>query len=212
MGVVEGSVDEPRLSYLTETVPVSAQLLEMSGTIKPTEIFRFAAHCEEHACRHFDGSRCRLATRIVQMLPAATEALPACLIRPSCRLVSSGRARRVLAVSADSNAELPTYRTDGAHSWVWIIIWSECAKVIDFLQNSGPSKLSWMWPVPLSSQLSKRRIGDSKYISLAPASESRHYLGHARTMVVVTEAMPAPQGAFITRYKPRSSFACHTIL
>lgn len=85
LGVVGGSVDEPQLSYLNETVPVNAELLAMSGPIKPTEIFRFAAHCEEHACRHFDGSSCRLATRIVQMLPAVSEMLPSCLIRPSCR-------------------------------------------------------------------------------------------------------------------------------
>jgi hypothetical protein len=85
LGVVEGSIDEPLVSYLNETVPVSPELLAMSGPVKPTEVFRFAAHCEEHACRHFDGSRCRLATRIIQILPPATEAVPACLIRPSCR-------------------------------------------------------------------------------------------------------------------------------
>lgn len=33
----------------------------------------------------FDGKNCNLATRIVQILPAVVDALPACLIRPTCR-------------------------------------------------------------------------------------------------------------------------------
>lgn len=85
IGVVGGTTEAPELSYLNESLPVTDELLRLAGHLKPTEVFRFGAHCEEKACRHFDGSRCNLATRIVQILPVVTEALPACLIRPSCR-------------------------------------------------------------------------------------------------------------------------------
>ena len=59
--------------------------LLVAAPLKPTEVFRFAAHCEGKGCLHFDGANCRLATRIVQILPAVTEGLPACPIRPTCR-------------------------------------------------------------------------------------------------------------------------------
>jgi hypothetical protein len=85
IGVVGGTAEAPEISYLNEALPVTDELLRLAGQLKPTEIFRFGAHCEEKACRHFDGARCNLATRIVQILPAVTEALPACLIRPTCR-------------------------------------------------------------------------------------------------------------------------------
>ena len=85
LGVVGGSAGAPLVSYLNEVLPVTNEVLAMTGTVKPTEVFRFSAPCEERACRHYDGSRCQLATRIVQILPAVTEALPACLIRPECR-------------------------------------------------------------------------------------------------------------------------------
>lgn len=85
LGVVAGTADSPKLAYLNETVPVTEELLKLAAPVKPTEVFRFAAHCEEGACRHFDGSHCRLVDRIVQILPVATEGLPNCLIRPTCR-------------------------------------------------------------------------------------------------------------------------------
>jgi len=85
LGVVGGSAEAPLVSYLNEVLPVTNDLLALADTVKPTEVFRFSAPCEERACRHFDGSHCQLATRIVQILPAMTEALPACLIRPECR-------------------------------------------------------------------------------------------------------------------------------
>jgi hypothetical protein len=93
IGVVERSADEPRVAYLNEVLPVTNELLAMAGTVKPTEVFRFGARCEERACSHFDGSRCQLATRIVQILPAVSEALPPCVIRAECRwFAQEGRA------------------------------------------------------------------------------------------------------------------------
>ncbi|MBI3693874.1 MAG: nitrogen fixation protein [Acidobacteria bacterium] len=85
LGVMGGTAEEPRLSYLEEPQPVTGDLLALAAPVQPTQIFRFAAQCEESACCHFDGSRCRLATRIVQILPAVVAALPPCRIRPTCR-------------------------------------------------------------------------------------------------------------------------------
>lgn len=84
-GIVGGSVDEPRLTYLAEPQPVSEELLAAAQPVNPTEVFRFAAPCATRACQHFDGSRCRLVTRVVELLPAAQEALPRCRLRPNCR-------------------------------------------------------------------------------------------------------------------------------
>jgi len=85
LGVVGGEATAPEVAYLTTALPVTPELLALTGPVKPTEVFRFAAHCEEQACRHFDGTHCQLATRIIQMLPAVGRTLPACLIRPTCR-------------------------------------------------------------------------------------------------------------------------------
>ena len=85
LGVVGGTPEAPALAYLNERLAVSDELLASTAPAKPTQVFRFAARCEESKCCHFDGAKCNLATRIVQILPAVTEALPACLIRPECR-------------------------------------------------------------------------------------------------------------------------------
>jgi len=85
LGVVGGTVEAAQVAYLNQHLPVTEELLASTAPVKPTEVFRFAAHCEEKACRHFDGTNCQLATRIVKILPAVTDALPACLIRSACR-------------------------------------------------------------------------------------------------------------------------------
>lgn len=85
LGVVGGTAEQPELQYLNEYLQASDELLATAAPAKPGQIFRIAARCEEKACCHFDGVRCNLATRIVQILPAVTEGLPACLIRPTCR-------------------------------------------------------------------------------------------------------------------------------
>ena len=64
LGVRAGPLDAPFVSYLEQPQPVSAELLALAHPLVPTEVYRFAARCEEHACRHFDGSSCNLATRI----------------------------------------------------------------------------------------------------------------------------------------------------
>jgi hypothetical protein len=85
LGLVQGSVEQPRVAFLDQPQPVSEEILALSGPVSPTEIFRFAAPCSGNACQHFDGTNCRLATRIVERLPPAVDALPECAIRPACR-------------------------------------------------------------------------------------------------------------------------------
>jgi hypothetical protein len=85
LGVVGGTPKAPEVAYLNQYLPVSEELLAMTHPAKPTQVLRFAAPCQEKACCHFNGTKCNLVTRIVQIMPAVTEALPACLIRPMCR-------------------------------------------------------------------------------------------------------------------------------
>lgn len=84
-GVVGGSGHDARVGYLVEPQPVTAELLALAGAVSPTRIFRFAAPCAGTRCRHFDGTRCRLAVKIVQWLPVVVEQLPPCRVRPHCR-------------------------------------------------------------------------------------------------------------------------------
>jgi hypothetical protein len=85
LGVVGGTSDQPRLAYLAEPRPPTDEVLALSLPVLPTSVMRFGAPCAGHGCRHFDGVDCRLATRIVGMLPAVVDALPACHLRPDCR-------------------------------------------------------------------------------------------------------------------------------
>jgi hypothetical protein len=84
-GVVGGTTSAPRVGYLTSTLPVTPELLEATAPARPTEVLRFAAPCAAAACRHFDGTDCTLAARVVQLLPLVAGELPACVIRSSCR-------------------------------------------------------------------------------------------------------------------------------
>lgn len=85
LGVVQGTPSEPRIGYLERPLPVSGEILALSGPVNPGRVFRFAAPCAEHACPHFDGADCRLGRKIVETLPAVVAALPACRLRPQCR-------------------------------------------------------------------------------------------------------------------------------
>ena len=82
-GVVEGTVEAPRVAYLERSQPVE-EIVQPSA-VKPTEMLRIASSCQEKGCLHFDGSDCRLAAKIVEQLPTVTETLPPCQIRSSCR-------------------------------------------------------------------------------------------------------------------------------
>jgi len=84
-GVVTGTSGQPRVAWIEKPVPVSAELMALTAPVPATQVLRIAAPCQEKACCHFDGADCRLADRLVQLLPPATERLPACQIRPDCR-------------------------------------------------------------------------------------------------------------------------------
>lgn len=83
-GIVEGTVEEPRVAYLEEVQHYTTNLLEPSSNINPTEVLRFASPCAGNNCLHFDGLNCKLGKRIVHLLPAVVESLPPCRIRPNC--------------------------------------------------------------------------------------------------------------------------------
>lgn len=84
-GVVGGTPERQKVGYLEARVPVSDELLAMAGPVDPVRVFRFAAPCAGSGCQHFDGSDCRLATKLVQLTPMASKTLPACTVRPDCR-------------------------------------------------------------------------------------------------------------------------------
>jgi len=88
LGVVQRDGPKPMLQYLNEPLPANPDVLALARPLKPTEVFRLAATCAEHRCPHFDGTDCRLACRIVRMLPPVVDALPPCTIRKECRWFS----------------------------------------------------------------------------------------------------------------------------
>jgi len=84
--VVDGEPDAPRrLTWIEKPVPVTPELLALTGDAPPTEVMRFAARCQEKSCSHFDGRDCRLASRIVAMIDPVVSSLPHCAIRADCR-------------------------------------------------------------------------------------------------------------------------------
>lgn len=84
-GVITGTPDAPRIAYLKREAVVTRAVMAKLGQVEPTQVFRFAARCEEARCAHFDGQRCMLAQRIVAKLDPVVDAVPPCLIRPTCR-------------------------------------------------------------------------------------------------------------------------------
>ncbi len=84
-GVIGGTAEEPRVRWIEKLVPVTDDLIALTGPVPPTRVLRIAAPCQEGACCHFDGTDCRLAAKLVQLIPAVTESLPPCRIRPDCR-------------------------------------------------------------------------------------------------------------------------------
>ena len=85
LGVASGKSEAPRIAYLNEFLAATPEVLAGAGPVPPTEVFRLAAKCEATQCTHFDGQDCRLASRIVALLDPVVDALPACIIRKTCR-------------------------------------------------------------------------------------------------------------------------------
>lgn len=84
-GVVHEDDHGPNVTWIEHPVPVTPALLEMTGEMSPTRVFRFAAPCQESACRHFDGADCRLASRLIDALNPVAAKPPPCVIRQDCR-------------------------------------------------------------------------------------------------------------------------------
>lgn len=82
-GVIGGTVEEPCTSYLLHPQPLY-KVSKLSKPVEPTEVFRIAASCAEHNCKHFDGSKCSLVQKIVKLDPAV-DSLPPCPIRIDCK-------------------------------------------------------------------------------------------------------------------------------
>jgi hypothetical protein len=85
IGVVGGTPAEPRVRPLERPMPVTSELLQLTEPVRPTEVFRFAAPCLCTGCSHFADSNCRLAAKVVHMLPEVHKRLPECDIRSRCR-------------------------------------------------------------------------------------------------------------------------------
>lgn len=89
LGVIERAGDgpavAPTLAYVNAHVPVTPELLEATGDVPPTLVYRFAAPCAEKKCTHFDGAKCQLAARVAEGLQAQVDRLPPCAIRKTCR-------------------------------------------------------------------------------------------------------------------------------
>lgn len=83
-GVVLGTPKQPQVKYLAEPQPASLEMLALANPAEPDEIFRIATPCVGQQCEHFDGVRCGLVKRAVQILPVATDLLPPCRIRSRC--------------------------------------------------------------------------------------------------------------------------------
>ena len=86
-GMVGGTADAPEVAYLPTPQPVTDELLQLSGPVRPGEVFRIAAPCACSGCGHFtpEASKCRLVEKVVQWLPIVVDKLPPCSIRPECR-------------------------------------------------------------------------------------------------------------------------------
>ena len=80
-----GAESRRQVAYLTEAIPVTPEVLALSGPADAPEVLRIAAPCMNGACANFEGGACGLAGRIARMLDPVVGALPRCAIRPACR-------------------------------------------------------------------------------------------------------------------------------
>lgn len=93
IGVVVGSAAQPNVVFLDEAVPVTDEMLTLTGPVSPTEVLRIAAPCACLGCLHFKNQECHLVKGVVEFLPEVTDDLPPCAIRANCRWwLQEGRA------------------------------------------------------------------------------------------------------------------------
>jgi len=86
-GVVSGTVTEARVAFFKKDALEHFDWRQRFAAPEATQLFRFAGRCEKSACGHYDGvdHQCTLGHRVATALPAVSDALPPCLIRPTCR-------------------------------------------------------------------------------------------------------------------------------
>jgi hypothetical protein len=84
-GVVAGTPDSPRVSYLEVPQPLTAEIKALCAPATPAEVLRISTPCVAERCKHFDGGNCTLAERVVRYLRPVVDILPACKLRPGCR-------------------------------------------------------------------------------------------------------------------------------
>ena len=115
-GIVAGSPDDPRVAWIESRTRHAGS----TCTHRPRRSHAGPAHrrsLREKKCCHFDGTDCHLADRLVQLLPAVSEKLPPCRIRPDCRwFLQEGSAAcrvcpQIVTYAIDPSPELNTAAT-----------------------------------------------------------------------------------------------------
>ncbi len=85
-GVQARTADGQRqVAYVPSALPITDELMALSGPARPAEVLRIAAPCMKGGCQHYGGGACSLAARVATMLDPVVAGLPRCAIRPTCR-------------------------------------------------------------------------------------------------------------------------------
>ena len=85
LGVIRERDGWSFVHHLAEPLPVTPAVLALAGDAPVGQVFRFAADCATDACAHFDGEKCRLATKLARAPLDRARTLPPCRIRRDCR-------------------------------------------------------------------------------------------------------------------------------
>lgn len=92
-GVVCGTPERPRVAYLDQPQPLTAELKALCAPASPAEVLRISTPCVAERCKHWHNSNCRLVQRVVQVMLPVVDGIPACKLRPECRWwVQEGKA------------------------------------------------------------------------------------------------------------------------
>jgi hypothetical protein len=86
LGVVQQNQQVGHVTLLEKPVRVTeGTVLAFAGNQQQaTGVFRFAAPCQKQDCRNWSNNSCRVAERVVQILPANSDELPNCRLRSIC--------------------------------------------------------------------------------------------------------------------------------
>src|SRR5437879_5172520 len=73
IGIVGGTADQPRVTYLARPRSVSDELLALAKPVTPTEVFRFAAPCVRKGCVQFEDGKCQIGLWLARLLPTVVD-------------------------------------------------------------------------------------------------------------------------------------------